>query len=45
MSWIREGELNLIEKFSANILKVRPATYAYTAVVIEFVLSYIAITF
>uniref|UniRef100_A0A3Q3X7R0 ditrans,polycis-polyprenyl diphosphate synthase [(2E,6E)-farnesyldiphosphate specific] n=1 Tax=Mola mola TaxID=94237 RepID=A0A3Q3X7R0_MOLML len=24
MSWIREGELNLIEKFSANILKAGP---------------------
>lgn len=44
MSWIREGELNLIERFSANILKVRPATYAY-APALEFVLSSIAITF
>lgn len=23
MSWIREGELNLLERFSANVLKVR----------------------
>lgn len=38
MSWIREGELNLLERFSANVLKVRVLLYDHISLFRELLL-------